>query len=94
MGPNYRKILTVEEAQRVLREAGEAPVRRCAFQGVALPEEALLHTYVDCIFLECKLPKGLKRQMKDSLVFPNMGELFRFPTRLYSAYTLYEGYTF
>lgn len=71
-------------------------LRRCAFKGVDLRAEeqlAMSHSYRDCIFLGCILPKGIKRQMTDSLVFPRMGETFdTFPTKLYTADTLYEGY--
>lgn len=74
----------------------QTELRRYAFKDVNLTAEtelALQHTYHDCIFLGCALPHGIKRLMKDSLVFPRMGETFdTFPARLYTADTLYEGY--
>ena len=74
----------------------QAELRRYAFKDVNLTAEtelALSHSYHDCIFLGCELPKGLKKRMKDSLVFPRMGESFdTFPAQLYTADTLYEGY--
>lgn len=80
------KVLHIEDKE----------LRRYAFKGVNLTAEtdqALRHTYNDCIFLGCTMPKGIKRRMVNSLVFPQMGETFdSFPSQLYTADTLYEGY--
>ena len=95
MRPNYIEIKTQEQLAEILSLPVDTPLRRIAFHGVNLREMtelALAHQYRDCIFLACQLPHGLKRQLIDSLVFPNMGELFRFQTELYTAETLYEGY--
>lgn len=74
----------------------EKVIRRTAFKGVNLTAEtelALAHEYVDCIFLGCTLPSGFKHLIKDSLVFPKMGEAFDvFRSKLYTAQSLYEGY--
>lgn len=74
----------------------ELTLSRCAFKDVnftAETELALLHNYVDCIFLGCTLPKGFKRHIKDSLVFPKMTETYDcFRSNLYTVHSLYEGY--
>ncbi len=92
---NYNEISDDWQLAKVLHQE-EPVIRRCAFKGVNLTAEselALSHTYRDCIFLGCALPMGLKKLMKDSLVFPRMGETFdTFPSQLYTADTLYEGY--
>ncbi len=92
---NYREISDDWQLSQVLHENNEE-VRRCAFKGLDMTAEtelSLSHTYRDCIFLGCNLPKGIKRRMTDSLVFPRMGETFdTFPSQLYSADTLYDGY--
>jgi len=93
--PNYTEIKTQEELADILSQPADVPLRRIAFHGVDLrefSEQALSRTYSQCLFLACQMPHGLKRRLTDSLVFPNMGELFRFQTQLYTAYTLYEGY--
>ena len=95
MRPNYTEIKTQEELADILSQPADVPLRRIAFHGVDLrefSEQALSRTYSQCLFRACQLPHGLKRRLTDSLVFPNMGELFRFQTQLYTAYTLYEGY--
>lgn len=92
MRQNYRLIQTPQQLEILLAECGENKIRRCAFQGLDLPEECMQHIFDNCIFLACKLPHGLKRQLTNSLVFPNMGELFQFRTTLYTADSLYEGY--
>lgn len=95
MRPNYTEIKTQEELADILSQPADVPLRRIAFHGVDLrefSEQALSRTYSQCLFLACQMPHGLKRRLTDSLVFPNMGELFRFQTQLYTAYTLYEGY--
>ncbi len=95
MRPNYTEIKTQAQLADILSQPAEVPLRRIAFHSVDLREMAdlaLSHTYSQCLFLACQMPHGLKRRLTDSLVFPNMGELFRFQTELYSADTLYEGY--
>lgn len=95
MHPNYREIKTEEQLQAVLSQSADIPLRRLAFHGLNLrehAEEVLSRQYRDCLFLACQLPHGLKRNLTDSLVFPNMGELFDFRTELYTADSLYEGY--
>ncbi|MBQ8051080.1 MAG: hypothetical protein IJ197_05835 [Bacteroidaceae bacterium] len=95
MRTNYTEIKTREALAEVMSRPTDVPLRRVAFHGVDLREQAeraLAHQYRDCLFLACQMPHGLKRRLTDSLVFPNMGELFRFQTELYTAETLYEGY--
>ena len=95
MRPNYVEINTQEQLAEVLAGPTDVPLRRLAFHGVnfrEMPEQALGHQYRECIFLACQLPHGFKSRLTDSLVFPDMGELFRFQTELYTADTLYEGY--
>ena len=95
MRANYTEIKTQEHLHDVLQQPTDKPLRRVAFHGVDLrieAERALEHQYRDCLFLACQMPHGLKRRLTDSLVFPNMGELFRFQTELYTAETLYEGF--
>lgn len=92
---NYTEIADDWQLAQVLHQ--DTPeIRRCAFKDVNLTAEtdlALSHTYRDCIFLGCTIPRGLKKLMKDSLVFPKMGETFdTFPSQLYTADTLYDGY--
>ena len=91
----YQQIKTDEELIRLLDQPGQE-LRRYAFQDVNLTdvtEMALRHFYRECLFLSCRLPMGLKRQSKDCLFLPNMGETFRFPNHLYSPEELYEGYS-
>lgn len=79
----------------MLQSPTDTPIRRIAFSGLNLREQetdVLSHTYRDCLFLACQMPHGLKRLLTDSLVFPNMGELFQFRSTLYTAQSLYEGY--
>ncbi len=92
MRQNYLKIKSQEECRDLLAQAGEQPITRTAFQGFEIPKEALGHTFKNCIFLACRLPHGFKRQLTDSLVFPNMGELFSFRSSLYTATDLYDAY--
>ena len=95
MRPNYQEIKTEEQMLSVLSQPVGVPLRRLAFHGLNLREHAeavLSHQFRDCLFLACQLPHGLKRNLTDSLVFPNMGELFDFRTELYTAESLYEGY--
>lgn len=95
MRPNYTEIKSQEQLMQVMSQPSEKPLRRIAFHGVnfrEMPEQALGHQYRECIFLACQLPHGFKSRLTDSLVFPDMGELFRFQTELYTADTLYEGY--
>jgi len=92
MRQDYRPIKTHEQLDTLLRETEGQTIRRCAFQGLEIPEQCLHREYNNCIFICCKMPHGLKRRLTDSLVFPNMGELFQFRTTLYNAQSLYEGY--
>ena len=91
----YRQIKENSELTQLLQEHRQE-LRRYAFQSVdfaAVPELALRHVYRECLFLSCKLPMGLKRQSRDCLFLPNMGETFSFPTHLYSPEELYDGYS-
>lgn len=92
MRQNYRMIQTQEQLDALLADHVDGKIRRAAFQGLDIPERCLEYEYDNCIFLACKLPHGLKRRLANSLVFPNMGELFQFRTTLYTADSLYEGY--
>ena len=95
MRPNYTEIKTQEQLAEVLAQPTDKPLRRIAFHGVDLREfatQVLSHSFSQCLFLACKMPHGLKQRLTDSLVFPNMGELFHFRTELYNADSLYEGY--
>ncbi len=92
MRQNYREIKTDEQLAQLMAQPVETPICRTAFQNLTLPDEALRHEYRNCLFLSCKMPHGLKRRLTDSLVFPNMGELFRFQSTLYTAQSLYQGY--
>ena len=95
MKTNYQEINDDWQLARILHHK-EATITCCAFKDVnftAETELALQHEYVDCIFLGCTLPKGFKKRIKDSLVFPKMTETYDcFRSRLYSAKSLYEGY--
>jgi len=94
MRENYISIKDDWELAKVLHQS-EKEIRRYAFQVVNLTAEtelALSHTYRDCLFIGCSLPKGFKRQGVDCLYFPNMGETFHLRNHLYSPEELYEGY--
>lgn len=94
MSENYRSIRNAEQLQTLLSESPEE-VRRVAFQQVDLTpcaELSLSHSYRDCLFIGCVLPMGLKRQSRDCLFFPDMGETFRYRNHLYTPDELYEGY--
>lgn len=94
MRENYKKIKDDWQLAKVLHSEKEI-IKRCAFVSVNLTAEtalALSHTYKDCIFMGCTLPKGLKKRSTDCLFFPKMGETFYLCSHLYSAEELYEGY--
>ena len=95
MQHNYTEINDDWQLAQTLHSE-EKVIRRTAFKGVNLTAEtelSMAHDYVDCIFLGCTLPSGFKRHIKDSLVFPKMGEAFDvFRSKLYTAQSLYEGY--
>ncbi len=92
MRQNYQKIKTLEECRQLFASSRGNPITRTAFQGIDIPEEALQHEFRNCLFLACKMPHGLKCRLVDSLVFPNMGELFTVRTSLYKAQELYDAY--
>lgn len=94
MRANYRTIRNPEQLAELFATA-DAEIRRCAFQQVDLTlqaDQALAHTYRDCLFIGCPLPMGLKRQSRDCLFFPDMGQTFRYRNHLYTAEELYEGF--
>lgn len=94
MRERYKQIKANAELAEVL-EQQEPELRRFAFQNVNFcdaEELALSHSYRECLFLSCRLPMGLKRQSRDCLFLPNMGETFGFPSHLYSPEELYEGF--
>ena len=91
---NYKDIRDDWQLAKVLHQQ-EEEIRRCAFQNVNLTAETTLslsHTYHDCVFLGCTLPKGFKRQCTDSLFLPRMGETFSYRSHLYTAEDLYDEY--
>ena len=86
MRDRYQQIKSNSELVQLLDRPGQE-LRRYAFQNVNftdIAELALRHYYRECLFLSCRLPMGLKRQSKDCLYLPNMGETFGFPNHLYS----------
>ena len=94
MRDRYKQIRNGDELAELLAQP-EEELRRIAFQNVDLttiPELALAHIYRECLFLSCRLPMGLKRQSRDCLFLPNMGEEFGFPNHLYSPEELYDGF--
>lgn len=94
MRENYREIRDNKQLADLLNEE-RAIITHCAFQNVDLSgnaELAFSHTYNDCIFIGCTIPTGLKRQTKECLFFPKMGEEFHYRSHLYTADELYEGY--
>lgn len=94
MRENYREIRDDWQLAKVLHE-GVEEIKRCAFQNVNLTSESelsLSHSYTDCIFLGCTLPRGFKQKTRDCLFFPKMGETFHYRSHLYTAEELYEGY--
>ena len=94
MRDRYKQIKTEAELAQLL-EQPEQELRRVAFQCVdftTVAELSLTHIYRECLFLSCRLPMGLKRQSRDCLFLPNMGEEFGFPNHLYSPEELYEGF--
>lgn len=95
MRDRYRQIKSDTELAQLLDQP-ELELRRFAFQNVdflEVSELAMRHFYRECLFLSCRLPMGFKRQSKDCLYLPNMGEAFGFPNHLYSAEELYDGYS-
>ncbi|MCR4920282.1 MAG: hypothetical protein K5945_01045 [Bacteroidaceae bacterium] len=94
MRKNYTKVTDDWQLANALHQEDEN-IRRHAFLAVNLTaetEQALRHTYTDCLFLGCALPRGFKRLTQDCLFFPNMGELFHLCSHLYTVEELYEGY--
>ena len=90
----YRQIKDDCQLAQVLCQE-EEEIKRCAFQSInltAMTESALSHTYKDCIFIGCQLPMGLKKNSRDCLYLPDMGETFRYRNHLYTPEELYEGY--
>lgn len=92
MRKNYRKILTLEDCLELFETHRDKHIKRTAFQGITIPQEALNYTFRGCLFIACKMPHGLKCKLADSLVFPNMGELFTFRSTLYTSDDLYDNY--
>ena len=94
MRDRYKQIKDNSELAQLLDK--HAPeLCRYAFHNLnftEISELALKHSYRECLFLSCRLPMGLKRQSRDCLFLPNMGETFGFPNHLYSPEELYEGY--
>ena len=94
MRDRYQQIRSEDDLTQLLQQP-EPELRRYVFQNVNftdISELALKHFYRECIFLSCRLPMGLKRQSRDCLYLPNMGETFGFPNHLYSPEELYDGY--
>ena len=94
MRDRYKQIKTEAELAELLKQP-EQELRRYAFQNLNFMEvwmHSLKHTYRECLFLSCRLPMGLKRQSRDCLFLPNMGEEFGFPNHLYSPEELYDGF--
>ena len=94
MGKRYQQIRTNEELSALLSQP-EQELRRYAFQSLNFSDfsqQALAHTYRECLFLSCRLPIGLKRQSRGCLFLPNMGETFDLPNHLYTPEELYDGY--
>ena len=94
MRDRYKQIKNESELAELLKQP-EQELRRFAFQNLNFMEvwmHSLKHTYRECLFLSCRLPMGLKRQSRDCLFLPNMGEEFGFPNHLYSPEELYEGF--
>lgn len=94
MRDRYRQIKNNNELAELLNQP-EQELRRFSFQNVNftdVEDYALRHFYRECLFLSCRLPMGLKRQSRDCLFLPNMGETFGFPNHLYSPEELYEGF--
>lgn len=91
----YQEIRDDWQLAKILRQEGQH-ICHCAFKDVnftAETELALSHVYNDCIFLGCTLAKGMKRKMKDSLVFPRMADTIDvFRSSLYTPESIYEGY--
>ncbi len=96
MREKYQQIRNNDELNELLKQSGqEQELKRFIFQNVnftQVPEKALQYSYRECLFLSCRLPMGLKRQSRDCLFLPNMGETFGFPSHLYSPEELYDGY--
>ncbi len=92
MAKHYHEIRTQEQCDKLLASPVDVPINMVAFRNVELPQSALQHEFHNCVFIGCKMPHGLKRKFTDSLVFPDLGKLFRFQSSLYTAQTLYEGY--
>lgn len=88
----YKEIKTQEQLEQLLAQTEQRQIHHMAFQGLAFPEEAARLQFQSCLFLACQLPPALEKRLTDSLVFPNLGELFRFQSTLYTADSLYEGY--
>ncbi len=96
MADNYKQIKDEEQLAEVLNKEEEV-LCRYAFQCVdfkANTELALSHTYHDCLFIDCRFPKGLKRLSKDCIFLPDMGRAFRYHNWLYTPEELYEGYDY
>ena len=94
MRDRYQQIKSDRELSQLLQQP-ETDLRRYAFQNVdftTIAELALKHCYRECLFLSCRLPMGLKRQSRNCLFLPNMGETFGFPNHLYSPEELYDGF--
>ncbi len=94
MQDRYQQIKTEAELSELLVQPDEE-LRRIVFQNLNFEDVrdiALKHLYRECLFLSCRLPMGLKRQSRDCLFLPNMGEMFGFPNHLYSPEELYDGF--
>ncbi len=91
----YREIEREEELLRLIRDNRE--IVSCAFQNldfVKVEEEARQTVFTDCIFLGCRIPDSLFRQISDcSLIFPEISMPFNpYLHTLYTRETLFGGY--
>lgn len=92
MKRSYIEIETREELLPLLVEG--AVLEHYAFQAIRFDETAARCSYVDCLFLGCRIPDVMRPMIGERCYeFPEMPMPFRvFPPQLYSADSLYEGY--
>jgi len=96
MPHQYHEITTMDELHKLL--ANHERIERCAFQDMdfsELTDENLTCRYYDCLFMGCTFSKQMRIQIdKSCFIFSHLDVPFNcFKNSLYTADTLYKGYT-
>lgn len=90
----YKEIESADALRSAITEGNQ--LRHYAFQNIDFSKvaEAANCSYTDCIFMGCRLPEQMMVQIDTNCyVFPALPKPYTiFPSKMYSAATLYRGY--